>query len=67
MKTFEQWLKDEKGIEMPKGEISGDWFAKNGLPMVVKCTNCWSTMALPSAMVDENGFTYCPSCTSCID
>lgn len=62
MKTFEQWLKDERGIEMPQGEISGDWFAKNGLPMVVKCTHCWSTMALPSAMVDKDGFVYCPSC-----
>ena len=62
MKTFEQWLKDERGIEMPQGEVPGSWFTQHNLPMIVRCTCCYSTMALPSAMVDENGFTYCPSC-----
>ena len=62
MRTFEQWLKDEKGIEMPQGEVPGSWFTQHHLPMIVQCTCCHSTMALPSAMIDENGYTYCPSC-----
>ena len=62
MRTFEQWLKDERGIEMPKGEVSARWFTANCLPMIVHCTCCQSTLALPSAMIDENGYTYCPSC-----
>ena len=62
MRTFEQWLKDEKGIEMPKGEVNGQWFAEHKLPMIVQCTCCYSTMALPSAMIDNDGSIYCPSC-----
>jgi hypothetical protein len=62
MKTFEQWLKDERGIEMPKGEVSASWFTANCLPMIVQCSCCYSTMALPSAMIDKDGSIYCPSC-----
>jgi hypothetical protein len=32
------------------------------LPMVVSCTCCGMTMALPSAMVDDDGTIYCSSC-----
>lgn len=62
MKTAEQYLKEKMNIEMPKGEINSKWFADNGLPMVVSCTCCGSTMALPSAMVDEDGQVYCSQC-----
>ena len=62
MKTVEQYLKETRGIEMPKGEINGTWFAENGLPMVVSCTCCGMTMALPSALIDDEGYIYCGSC-----
>ena len=62
MKTIEQYLKEKRGIEMPKGEINGTWFAENGLPMVVSCTCCGMTMALPSALIDDEGYIYCASC-----
>ncbi len=62
MKTAEQYLKDEMNIEMPKGEINGKWFAENGLPMIVECTCCGMTMALPSAMIDEEGRIFCSQC-----
>jgi hypothetical protein len=47
---------------MPKGQINGEWFAENDLPMVVSCTCCGSTMILPSALIDEEGHCYCSSC-----
>lgn len=47
---------------MPKGEISGAWFAEQGLPMIVECTYCGMTMALPSALVDDDGNCYCHGC-----
>jgi len=51
------------GIEMPFDSIPGSWFAENGLPMIVRCTCCESTMAMPSAFVDyDTGETYCSSC-----
>ena len=62
MKTAEQYLKDEMNIEMPQGEINGQWFAENGLPMIVQCTCCGMTMALPSAMIDEEGQIFCSQC-----
>ena len=61
MKTFAQWLK-ANGDELPKGDIRGEWFAKRGLPMIVRCTCCEMTMALPSAYIDDNGYTYCAEC-----
>lgn len=62
MKTFNQWLKDNRGIEMPKGDVDAGWFAEQGLPMVVECTNCKMTMALPNAYIDDDGHTYCSCC-----
>ena len=61
MKSFSEWLKDN-GEELPKGDISGEWFAKRGLPMIVHCTCCEMTMALPSAYISNEGYTYCSSC-----
>ena len=62
MRTFEQWLKEEKGLEMPKGKVDGRWFAEQKLPMIVSCTCCGETMAIPSARIDYDGSIYCPSC-----
>ena len=62
MRTVKQYILEEMGIEMPKGEISGSWFEENNLPMIVQCTCCGMTMALPSAMVDDEGKIFCDSC-----
>lgn len=62
MRTAEKYIKEEMGIEFPEGNINGSWFAEHGLPMIVSCTCCGSTMALPSAMIDEDGHIYCSSC-----
>ena len=32
------------------------------LPMIVSCSCCETTMVLPSAMVDDDGYIYCGSC-----
>lgn len=62
LRTAEQYIKEEFDIEMPKGTINSSWFTENNLPMIVSCTCCGSTMALPSAMIDEDGHIYCSSC-----
>ena len=62
MRTAEQYILEEMGIEMPEGEISGRWFVENNLPMIVQCTCCGMTMALPSVMVDDEGKIFCNSC-----
>lgn len=64
MRTAERYIFEEMGVEMPNGEISGSWFAENALPMIVECSCCGMTMALPSAMVDSDGTIYCHSCAS---
>ena len=63
MKNFQEWLKGN-GVEAPKGDIDGSWFAAHGLPMIVECSCCCMTMALPSARIDNNGNVYCVSCGS---
>ena len=40
----------------------GDWFSKHGYPMVVRCACCEMTMAIPSAWIDDEGYTYCSDC-----
>lgn len=61
-KNFKSWAK-ENNIEFPETDIiNGQWFVDNGLPMIVECTCCGSTMALPSAYLDENDYIYCSSC-----
>ena len=57
-KSIEEYL----GIEFPKGLIKGSWFAEHNLPIIVSCTCCGATMALPFALVDEDGYPYCRSC-----
>lgn len=62
MRTAEQYLREEMGIEMPEGTVDGSWFAEHRLPMIVRCTCCDMTMALPSAVIDDDGTIFCPSC-----
>lgn len=62
MKTFEQYIKDEFNLDMPKGGFPASWLTENGLPVVVHCTNCQSTMMAPACRVDEEGYTYCRCC-----
>ena len=62
MKTFAEWLKANTGENMPEGSVNAAWFYERNLPMVVECTCCGMTMALPSAFVDEDGSIYCSSC-----
>lgn len=62
MKTFKQWLKDKYNEEMPKGTVNAEWFFERGLPMIVECACCEMTMALPSALIDDNGKVYCSDC-----
>ena len=60
-----QYIHETMGLTMPTGQIDGEWFLKNDLPMVVECRLCGSTMLLPSAMVDDDGYTYCTHCVDC--
>jgi len=62
MKSFAKWLKDNYNEEMPKGMTDGTWFHKRGLPLVVECSCCTMTMALPSAFIDDEGNVYCSNC-----
>lgn len=64
-RTAKQWIKEELNIEMPNGDISGEWFTENNLPMIVKCTCCEMSMALPSAMINNEGEIFCPDCAKC--
>ena len=61
MISFEQYLKD-RNIEVPEGNVTGDWFAHHGYPMVVRCCCCEMSMAIFSAWVDDEGYTYCGDC-----
>jgi hypothetical protein len=65
MRTFREWLRDERNLEMPENTVPGSWFAENGLPMVVRCTCCETTMALPSAYLNHEGEIFCSSCATC--
>lgn len=62
VRTAKQWIKEVLNIEMPSDTISGEWFANNHLPMIVRCTCCEMSMALPSAMVNDEGEIFCLSC-----
>jgi hypothetical protein len=62
LRTAEKYIWEEMGEEMPKGEIPASWFAEQCLPMVVECTHCGMTMALPSALIDDDGCCYCHGC-----
>ena len=68
MKTFEKWFEDNYNEKMPEGCFSLGWFAVRGLPAVVRCTCCDSTMPLPNSIVAEDGHLYCPSCAEgCVE
>ena len=62
LRTLKQYLQEEMDLEMPEGLVSGSWFAEHGLPMIVGCYDCTATMALPYAMIDEDGHCFCRSC-----
>lgn len=62
MTTFRNYILKNFGLALPDGDINGSWFAENGLPMVVSCTCCGSTMCSVSAWIDPEGYTYCGSC-----
>jgi len=64
MKTFiKYWNDNNPNDRYPTTpSVSGEWFAERGLPMVVACTCCQTTMALPSAKVDDDGYIYCQCC-----
>lgn len=62
MRNFKEYIKEEYDIELPTGTISGSWFAENGLPMIVSCSCCGSTMCSVSALIDDDGCCYCSSC-----
>ena len=36
MRTAERYIFEEMGVEMPKDNIPGSWFAENALPMIVE-------------------------------
>lgn len=61
-KNFKTWL-EEQGVKHPKTEtVNAQWFNDHGLPMIVHCTCCESTMVLPSAFIDENDYAFCQEC-----
>lgn len=65
MKTTIEYLEEDLGIKVPEtGTIDGTWFKDNGLPMVVSCVCCGTTMNLLSnnARVAEDGNIVCTSC-----
>jgi len=62
MTNFRDYIKQSYQLEMPQGNISGEWFSQNGIPMVVRCSCCGMTMASPSAWIDDEGYTFCSDC-----
>lgn len=63
MKTFYQWYKEVSGKDTSEQKtFSGEWFAERGLPMIVECTCCGSTMTLPTAFIDDDNYLYCSTC-----
>ena len=62
MKSFADYIKEHRNLEMPSGNIPGSWFVENSLPMIVHCTCCEMTMASPSAWIDDEGYIYCSDC-----
>lgn len=62
MQTFEQWLKVNRGIGMPKGDVPERWFTDHDINMVVRCSCCEMTLTAPHAYIDNEGYTYCSKC-----
>lgn len=68
MKTAERYLSEDLGLDYPKTPVvSGKWFSDNGLPMIVSCTCCGMTMALPNAYINNEGECFCSSCMELVD
>lgn len=61
MKNFFEYVR-ECGVEIPENNIPGEWFSKHGYPMIVQCSCCEMTMAIPSAWIDDEGYTFCSDC-----
>lgn len=62
MTNFYDYASKTLGLEVPSPMIPGSWFSENGIPMIVACTCCGSTMSAPSALIDDDGSCYCSSC-----
>ena len=62
MQSFKEYIESHGYEKMPESNISGSWFIQNHLPMVVRCCCCDMTMAVPSAWIDDEGYTYCRNC-----
>lgn len=62
MKRFEKWFEDNYNEKLPEGRIPYGWFVNHSLPLTARCNCCEGTMALPNAIVAEDGHLYCPSC-----
>ena len=62
MKNFKEYVESHGYEKIPEGNIPAVWFKRNFLPMVVRCSCCDMTMALPSAWIDDNGYTFCNNC-----
>ena len=67
MTSFSDYIKYNFDLEMPHGEISGEWFSENHLPIIVRCSCCDMTMASPSAWIDDDGYTFCSRCAGVSD
>ena len=59
--AFAQWLKANKGIELPQGD-DASWFKEHNLPMIASCICCGMTMPVWVAYVDEDDHVYCADC-----
>lgn len=65
-KIFEIWWNERHPEDkVPQGVINGIWFDERALPMIVECSECAMTMALPSAVITDSGFVLCHSCAGC--
>lgn len=49
----------ERGMDMSAKQWDEKDFNNARLPMVVECRSCTSTLALPTAILDEENYTYC--------
>ena len=61
MKTVHEWLKDNGCGAIPE-KANAEWFVKHNLPMIVECSCCGMTMAMPNSFVDDKGYVYCADC-----
>ena len=67
MRTVKQYILEEMGIEMPKGEIPESWFKENNLPKEIYCVCCGVKMELQSAMVEDGGLVFCKKCEKSLE